>query len=230
MVRREAIAAQLAALAVEADVARRSELAVDRAAAERQAVLARQETARLDPVTSRVAQLLQIPHDAIDLTVALAFGLLLACVACLAGLQARPDRSAGESRDAPVIHDSPAVTRHVAAVASPEPTQPPDMTEVASHAATTPSPEWARSADETPDLGSSAPVIGSEALALANAIAAGQVRPTVAEIRRHLRCSQAKAAQPRRTVMATLEPAVVASRPLPALPRLVHSASVIRVA
>jgi hypothetical protein len=56
------------------------------------------------------------------------------------------------------------------------------------------------------------------------------VRPTVADIRRHLRCSQAKAAQLRRTTLATLDPIAAVPRSPRAQPRLVHVASLARVA
>ncbi|RQR48084.1 hypothetical protein DIE19_33690 [Burkholderia sp. Bp9126] len=59
----------------------------------------------------------------------------------------------------------------------------------------------------------------------------------MAEIRRYLRCSQAKAAQLRRTVLATLDPMAadadaptIALRSMSARPRLVHLTPAIRVA
>ncbi|EEE07321.1 TPA: hypothetical protein U2Q23_005930 [Burkholderia multivorans] len=93
--RREALSAKLAALATEAEVAKRAELAADRAEEERQMLNARLDKARLDPVTSRVAQFLQLPHDVVDLTIALVFGLLLECVACIGWLQVFGQRAVG---------------------------------------------------------------------------------------------------------------------------------------
>ncbi|WP_155646730.1 hypothetical protein [Burkholderia territorii] len=56
------------------------------------------------------------------------------------------------------------------------------------------------------------------------------MRPTVAGIRPRLRCSQARAAQLRRTIIATLDPTDAAPRSPRARPRLVHVASLARVA
>ena len=232
--RRETLSAQLAALTVEARVAVRSERAIDRAVAERERVRARQEHARIDPVTSRAAQLLGLSLDAVDLTLALLFGLLLECVACLGWLQglavrrnasvahddaeiAMRDRSNVAARDAPVeqqVHDSPVTTVEVVGHASVAP----------SHTSTA-----VVAAQESPSQPQSA--FDSEAPRLVNAIAAGQVRLSVADIHRYLRCSQTKAAEMRRRVLALAvdEPSGVidfapTTRPMSSRPQLVHSA------
>ncbi|KVE23449.1 hypothetical protein WS67_22410 [Burkholderia singularis] len=68
------------------------------------------------------------------------------------------------------------------------------------------------------------------ALRLANVIAVGHVRTTVADIRRYMRCSQACALQLRHRVLAMADfeaPAVIDSEAVdavaPSRPRLVHS-------
>lgn len=92
-------------------------------------------------------------------------------------------------------------------------------------------PEYSPLTDHESHLVMTEPVvIGSEMLTLANAIAAGQVSPTVTDIRPYPRCSQAKAAQLRRTAIATLDPTATASCSLQIRPRLVHVAPLARVA
>ncbi|WP_157377232.1 hypothetical protein [Burkholderia ubonensis] len=83
------------------------------------------------------------------------------------------------------------------------------------------------SSDAAPNHSSVEPVIGSDALvlALANAIAAGQVRPTVAKIRRYLRCLQRTTQRQLRLVPTAIAPRLVHARP-----RLVHSELIARVA
>ncbi|EKS9798929.1 hypothetical protein QDD76_004922 [Burkholderia cepacia] len=238
--RREALAAQLAALGVEADMAHRREQVADRAEAVRQLVRARQDKARIDPVTSRVAQIFALSRDGVDLAIALLFGLLLECVACLGWLQGLPRRAATpviESHDDKVTRDSSVMPSHIAVVSGHERAESPATVEVASHDAPALSSISAPAADDLPVPESLVTVIESEALALANAIAAGQVRLTVADIRRHVRCSQAKAAQLRRAVLAMLDPIPhrdsapsSALRTTPSRPRLVHSASPSRAA
>ncbi|WP_081056784.1 hypothetical protein [Burkholderia pseudomultivorans] len=227
--RREGLAAQLSALGVEADLAHRREQAADRAAAERQLLLARQDKARIDPVTSRVAQVFALSRDGVDLAIALLFGLLLECVACLGWLQVLPRRAIAfdEGDDARTF---PVAANHVAGEGSTERVCLAATSEEASHASSVDNPSSGAELDPAPTVESLTTVIESEALTLANAIAAGEVRPTVADIRRYLRCSQAKAAQLRRMVLAALEPTTVKPRPPQARPRLVHSVPNDRVA
>lgn len=231
--RREALAAQLTALGVEAEMAQRREQAADRVEADRQLTLARQDKARIDPVTSRVAQVFALSRDSIDLAIALLFGLLLECVACLGWLQGLPRGASPSSidrRDDVVTSDSLVMASHAVVASGTEHIESPNTDEVASHGSALSGPTCAPAADEMPIVDLPTTVNESEALALANAIAAGRVRPTVADIRRYLRCSQTKAAQLRRIVLTALEPTPVCSPRSPAGPRLVHSAPVDRAA
>ncbi len=90
-------------------MAQRREQAADPAEAERQLVPARQDKARIDPVTPRVAQVFALSRNGVDLAIALLFGLLLECVACLGWLQGLPRRAATpviESHDDKVTRGS----------------------------------------------------------------------------------------------------------------------------
>ncbi|WP_413212747.1 hypothetical protein [Paraburkholderia kururiensis] len=103
-VRREPLAAQLAALGAEADEARQREQAADREAAARDAMQARADLARNDPVTSRIADVLGVPRATVDLVVALAMGWLLEAVACLGWMVALMNPAgAGSSAEAPMV-------------------------------------------------------------------------------------------------------------------------------
>lgn len=96
--------------------------------------MARQEQTRLDPVTSRVADLLHIARDTINLTVAIVFGLLLECPALGAWLPVLPDRSSGiEGVDASAALVPRVVARRSAVAGSREVAQVAGMLEVASH-------------------------------------------------------------------------------------------------
>ncbi|WP_155627021.1 hypothetical protein [Burkholderia diffusa] len=64
--------------------------------------------------------------------------------------------------------------------------------DIVSHETVASSPESAALTDRASRLVTTELVIGLEVLALANATAASWMRPTVADIRRHLRCSQAR--------------------------------------
>lgn len=231
--RREALAAQLTALGVEAEMAQRREQAADRVEAERQLIRARQDKARIDPVTSRIAQVFALSRDGVDLAIALLFGLLLECVACLGWLQGLPRGASPSSidrQDDEVTSDSLVMASHPVVASGTDHIELPNTDEVASHGSAMSSPTCAPAADEKPIIDSPTTMIESEALALANAIAAGRVRPTVADIRRYLRCSQTKAAQLRRIVLTALEPTPVSSPFSPARPRLVHSTPADRAA
>ncbi|WP_258180271.1 hypothetical protein [Burkholderia multivorans] len=205
--RREALSAKLAALATEAEVAKRAELAADRAEEERQMFNARLDKARLDPVTSRVAQFLQLPHDVVDLTIALVFGLLLECVACIGWLQVFGQRAVGpvergHAHDRTV--EAAVTVSHEPVTASRDAAMSEEAAEVSSNVALEPSHEVVSVASKE-DAVAVERVIPSEALSLANAIARGDVRPTVAGIRQYLRCSQARAAHMRKMVLPILE-------------------------
>ncbi|KVS51670.1 hypothetical protein WK39_27380 [Burkholderia cepacia] len=228
--RREALAAQLSALAVEADVAKRRERDADLAVAERQSLRARADMARLDPVTARLAHLLNFSRDGIDLGIALLFGMLLECVACLGWLQGLPRRvAAPAAAAAPAVRDetaeSPAASTERHATERPVadiPVGEPPPVPLAQDAFAT--------IEAVVERLPAQPAIDTDVLRLANAIAAGHVRTTVADIRRYMRCSQARASQLRRHVLAMADfdaPAVIDSKTVdtgaPSRPRLVHS-------
>ncbi|MGY4837944.1 hypothetical protein [Burkholderia pyrrocinia] len=238
--RREALAAQLTALGVEAEMAQRREQAADRVEAERQLIRTRQDKARIDPVTSRIAQVFALSREGIDLAIALLFGLLLECVACLGWLQGLPRGASPSSidrQDDKVMSDSLVMASHAVVASGTEHIELPNTDEVASHGSALSSPTYEPAVDEKPIVDSPTTVIESEALALANAIASGRVRPTVADIRRYSRCSQAKAAQLRRAVVGILDPishtdgaTPIATRNPDSRPRLVHSKTPSRAA
>ncbi|MCL1618262.1 hypothetical protein [Ralstonia pseudosolanacearum] len=131
-----------------------------------------------DPVTARVAALLGTTVNRVELLSGLAFAVVLEVVACLlwtVTLRTRP----------PVTDVPPVAASHVPEPASHEP-------EAVSHAPV--------SEPVTPlPIGKST---GPDVMTLAQAVAAGQVRPTVADIRRHLCCSQARATTLRRQLVA----------------------------
>lgn len=61
--------------------------------------------------------------------------------------------------------------------------------DVTTHAEITPAPASVLAQEASPTLEPTPTIINSDVLALVNAIAAGHVRPTVVNIRRHLQCS-----------------------------------------
>lgn len=111
-VRRETLSIQLAALDVEAREALRERQLADRALASADAELNREERARVDPVTARAATLLGLSRDSVDLAIAVIFGTLLECVACigwmlgLANQLQAADVNTGLVSDDPVEFDS----------------------------------------------------------------------------------------------------------------------------
>ncbi|NTZ82552.1 hypothetical protein FCJ61_05935 [Burkholderia metallica] len=198
--RRVALGAKLDALDAEADDIRRQQVVDDRVTAQRDAL-------RADPVTSRLAVLLGTTTGRIDLVSGLAFAAVLEGVACLlwtVALQPPP-------APAPVgIVTPPEVTPR------PEPvmdatrvTQPAVMPVTAGHADGAVSGEAATdrhggtTGSDTPRDAPVTPLPVAEpadddVTQLARDVAAGRMRPTVADIRRHLGCSQARAAALRR--------------------------------
>lgn len=167
-VRRAALAAQLDALEAEASDVRRAQALDDRAIAQHDAL-------STDPVTTRLAALLGTTGARVDLLTGLAFAAVLEGVACLLWRLALQPRSARPT--APVVFTvAPPVTQSHEGddgdrhnhVIPNEPTSPLPATD--SHDATQ----------------------------LARDIAAGRLRATVADIRRHLGCSQARAIALRR--------------------------------
>ncbi|MCK4125267.1 hypothetical protein HFK83_23215 [Ralstonia pseudosolanacearum] len=136
----------------------------------------RRDSLVADPVTARLAALLGMTATRIDLLSGLAFAAVLEGVACLLWTLTLRSRP-------PVP-----ITSTVAASHEPKPER--DEPETGSHVPVTPLP-----ATESVD---------PDAMRLAQAVAAGQVRPTVADIRSYLGCSQARAiALRRRLAMLT---------------------------
>ncbi|MGG1945939.1 hypothetical protein AB1286_14150 [Trinickia sp. NRRL B-1857] len=200
--RRTTLAAKLDALNAEADEVRRINEEQDRIVAQRDASLS-------DPVTSRIATLLSIPPARVDLLSSLMFAAVLEGVACLLwSVSLRP----------------PAAPAAVAAVTVPT---PPSITEASDVTAVTPlavtpvttgrdeaissngnaihrrggvvGSHAPRDSTDAP-LPESSPVDDDVAILIRD-VAAGRVRPTVADIRRHLGCSQARAAALRRQIV-----------------------------
>ncbi|HWV06687.1 hypothetical protein [Ralstonia sp.] len=173
--RRVTLTAKIDALEAEAGEIRRRQSADDLAVARHDAQVA-------DPVTARLAALLSTTVTRVDLLSGLAFAAVLEGVACLlwtVTLRSRPTVTEVSPVIAPVtVSLSPVMASHVPESGSHTPAGEP----------VTPLPTGEQ---PNPDV-----------TQLAQAIAAGQVRPTVADIRRHLGCSQARAATLRRQLVA----------------------------
>lgn len=188
-VRRITLAAKLDALQAQVDDIRRQDAQRDGAAARGDALLA-------DPVTSRMAALLGVTTAHVDLALGLMFAAVLEGVACLVWTVAL--RTPSLPAQVPIVTppevmptvSSTAATSHVAtSVAAGHVGEP--VTRIVAAGSHAPSDDPITSLlDSTPP--------GNEVTQLAQAIAAGHVRPTVSGIRRHLGCSQAKASALRR--------------------------------
>ena len=192
--RRVTLTAKLDALNAEAHDVRRNETERDRIRTQRDALLA-------DPVTSRLAPLLGTTAVRLDLLSGMSFAAVLEGVACLlwtVALRPSPATSAAPVATLPVVTPVAAVTTF----------SEPAVTDVAAGNAAkvvvrrntlnshkTP----ATPIDSLPDTA----VTEDELARLVQDIGTGQVRATVADIRRHMGCSQAKAATLRRQLTAS---------------------------
>lgn len=191
---RVTLTAKLDALNAEADDIRRNETERDRVIAQRDALLA-------DPVTSRLAALLGTTAARMDILSGLAFAGVLEGVACLLWTVAL--------RPSPTASAVPITTRlAVTPVAAMTTSTEPAVTNInADKAAKVVVRRTTPNSHETPGTPiESLPgtvVTDDELTQLAREIAAGHVRATVADIRRHLGCSQAKASTLRRQLTAT---------------------------
>jgi hypothetical protein len=168
--RRESLAARLDALDAEAADVRRY-LDIEDSNAGRLA------TARDDPVTARLATLCGIADTRLNLFAGLAFAAVLEGVACLLWWIAL----------IPQERESPITDRHEAVL---------DVTAETSAVTT-----LARSPAQPSGHSAVQPTVAlpeSDAAKLRRDIESGAVKPTVASIRRHLGCSQAKASALRR--------------------------------
>ncbi|MGA3845154.1 hypothetical protein ACI2S9_16610 [Ralstonia nicotianae] len=180
--RRVTLTAKLDALDAEAGDIRRRLVADARAEERRDSLVA-------DPITARLAALLGTTATRVDLLSGLAFAAVLEGVACLLW--------------AVTLHSRPPVPSVPATVAAVTVNHPPVM---ASHAPESGSHE----AEEESHAPVSEPVtplpVGEPpdpaVTQLAQAVVAGQVRPTVSGIRRFLGVSQARAAALRRQLAA----------------------------
>lgn len=202
-VRRASLAARLDALNVEAGEIRQREAVTDRVTTRRDALLA-------DPVTSRLAGLLGMTAPHIDLLSGLLFASVLEGVACLLwmlALEASPlPESAlvvGEPTPSAVVPVAPETAETEPVVTSAAASH---VDETANHESGLPSHD-STTHSRTPrdDPLRPLPDVGAprdDVTQLTRDIAAGHLRPTVAEIRRHLGCSQAKAASLRRQLAA----------------------------
>ncbi|CAM2149079.1 hypothetical protein [Paraburkholderia tropica] len=202
--RRVTLAARVDALNAEADEIRRQQVAGDRVKADRDAL-------RTDPVASRVAALLGVPVSRIDLLFGSMFAAVLEGVACLLWTVALrspslPDATGVTPPAVVAVTDSVDTTPStVTAVANAtNATHAAVMPVVVSHANETVSREIviADRSDTTSDQALRDDPIDDHLTQLARDIAAGLVRPTVADIRRHLGCSQARATALRRQIAA----------------------------
>ncbi|WP_244130941.1 hypothetical protein [Burkholderia gladioli] len=210
--RRSTLAARVDALNAEADDIRRQQAANDR-------VTTRRDALRADPVASRLAALLGVPVARIDLLFGSLFAAVLEGVACLLWVVAlrSPSLSVVTEVSPPVVPaatDSvdatapmtkavanktnattpavaPATEGHTAGAVSRE-------SSTASHSETTRHRAPRNNAQSASSV--SGPINDYLAL-LTRDIADGRVRPTVADIRRHLGCSQAKAVTLRRALV-----------------------------
>lgn len=173
--RRVTLTAKLDALDAEAGEIRRQQLAQDWTEERRDSLIA-------DPVTARLAALLGTTVTRIDLFSGLAFAVVLESVACLlwtVTLRSPPQLPAAPVCGAPVTVGPPsAMASHGA--------------EADGHAPVN-GPVTSLPTDGAPD---------SDVTQLAQAVAAGRVRPTVSDIRRYLSVSQARAAALRRQLAA----------------------------
>ena len=173
--RRASLAARLDALDAEAADVRRYQ-AIEDGNAERRV------TARDDPVTARLAMFCGIPEARLDLFAGLAFAAVLEGLACLlwwvALVPRAPDSSVTDRHGA--AHD---VTDEATPVTMPV-RSPATTTTVLS---TVP-----------PAVSPTVTLLESDIARLRRDIESGAVKPTVADIRKRLRCSQAKASALRR--------------------------------
>jgi hypothetical protein len=190
--RRTTLTARLDALNAEADDVRRIEAERDRVTTQRDALIA-------DPVTSRLAALLGTTTARVDLLSGLAFAAVLEGVACLLWTVALRQSPLPVSVTTATGVTAPEVTP---VADGPVASQPEVTAVIANHASEAASHKTAEVSHASPDDPvTPLPVSDStddDVAWLALEVAAGFVRPTVADIRRHLNCSQARAVALRR--------------------------------
>lgn len=182
---RVALSAKLDALNVEADEARRWERAEDRVVAQADRVTTLRDAARDDPVTARLSAWIGMTPGKTNLLLALAFAVELEGMACLCWYVALRPCSPHPTVVDPAISSivTPAVVARV----------------MASHGSVMHSHATADQPAMT-TLQVSHAEDDDKVLQLSRDVAAGRVRATVADIRSHLGCSQARAAALRRQI------------------------------
>ncbi|MDR8027938.1 hypothetical protein KPA93_32455 [Burkholderia cenocepacia] len=210
--RRMTLAARLDALNAEADDIRRRQAVTDRVTTQHDALL-------VDPVTSRLAALLGVTTSRVDLLSGLMFAAVLEGVACLLWTVVLPaSATVAESAETEVTSSAASAVTITTDVPAPVVAtvtdatgsdQPGVMPVTASHAAETVSSKFvspghdrttrshAQRDDPIAPLPTATP-INDHLSQLVRDVTAGLVRPTVADIRRHLGCSQARATTLRR--------------------------------
>lgn len=203
--RRTTLTAKLDALNAEASDVRRQQAATDRVTVQRDALLA-------DPVTARLAALLDTTTGRADLLTGLAFAAVLEGVSCLLWSVALRSPLPVVTDDATsAITATQAVTEPVVVAvtdaadvtsAAVMPVTASHADEIVSHKSATPSHDRTTGShaprdDPIAPLPVTAPR-DDHLSRLVRDVAAGLVRPTVADIRRHFGCSQARAAELRR--------------------------------
>ncbi|EKS69113.1 hypothetical protein [Caballeronia zhejiangensis] len=203
--RRVTLGARVDALNAEADDIRRQQIANDR-------VPTRRDSLRADPVASRLAALLDVPVARIDLLFGSLFAAVLEGVACLLWQVAL-----GASLLPVVMEAAMPVVATVTDSAGAKQSMPNAVADAthASHSVVAPirtshadgavSRESSISSLAPQDHQQSSPSasdpIDHHLTQLARDITDGLLRPTVADIRRHLGCSQAKAVTLRRALV-----------------------------
>ncbi len=210
--RRTTLAAKVDALNAEADDIRRQQIAEERATTRRDAL-------RADPVASRLAALLGVPVARIDLLFGSLFAAVLEGVACLLWMVALQSSllpvlkeptppviaTVATTADAiaPMTEVAANVTNVILPAIAPVPVSHADVS-VSRETSTACRNDAVRSDTQRND-GQSASFasdpINDDLIQLASDVAGGLLRPTVAEIRRHLGCSQAKAVSLRRALV-----------------------------
>ncbi|WP_371748065.1 hypothetical protein [Cupriavidus sp. AcVe19-6a] len=180
-IRLASLAATQEALTAEVEEARRRQVAEDWREETARRETARREAVRHDPVMTALAAWLGITPDGVEFLRALVLASALEGVACYGwflALAARVPPVTESITDSQTVPTAAELSLTGAVFDHDTDTAPVTSSPSPSHAE--PEPELDR---------------------LHRAIAAGQLRPTVAEIRRHLGCSQAKASALRRQLM-----------------------------
>ncbi|WP_414442412.1 hypothetical protein [Burkholderia sp. 22PA0106] len=185
--RHATLTAKIAALDAEADDIHRRQVVTDQAVAHHDALL-------VDPVTSRLSALLGTTNARVDLLTSLAFAAVLEGVACVLWTVALRPSAPATPTGKPETEDSVVV----ATIATPADVS----SDAEAHAGKTVSSNILPPDPVQPDA-PNPPIPPVDPLSvtvdqLRRDVAAGLLRPTVADIRIHLACSQARALALRR--------------------------------